>query len=328
MGTSVCSSLFLSSVLRRVMNCCWSGGSRCRDLAAVVTVRHRPESDQGWLQSINTGHRSSETVGPTMSLWEGMLCPRALQGKTSRDIFLQVVTPDRIPQFTIPSLDIHKKHRKGQPVGTAWRRGSDPAAEDDHNVPGSSGRLAATAQAIPDPIAWAALSLPHLPKVTTPYGFVTLGQSPQVTSEEAFFHSASSYSQGPAAETRPCWQEESGCCRPPGVPVAGGGSCTQTGPLRDRKQLSPGHEGGGSSQTYRTPAGLPLPRRRASLLGELQLSKEAEKRERRLLWVSCDRNSSSLELPAGTPRKNLFQRILRRHLAHSRQLEPVNFTLH
>lgn len=273
-----------------------------------------------------------------MSLWEGMLCPRALQGKSSRDIFLHVVTPDRIPQFTIPSLDIHKKHRrsgkgKGWPAGVAWRSSSDLAAEDERGVPGSSpscpdAGLAATVQALPDPTARAALSLPHLPKVTTPYGFVTLGQSPQVTSEEAlFFHSGSGYPRGSAAELRPSSQEEPGCCRHPGVPVAGGGGCTRTGgSLRDSKQLSPhatGHKDIGGSQAYGTAAGLPLARRCASPLRDIQVtdvlgSKEAEKRERRLLEVGYQRSSSSLELPAATPRKNLFQRILRRHLAHPR----------
>ena len=283
-----------------------------------------------------------------MSLWEGMVCQRALQGKSSRDIFLHVVTPDRIPQFTIPSLDIHKKHRcsgkgKGQPVGMAWRSGSDPAVEDQHDVPGSSSScsnagLAATAQAIPDPTARAALSLPHLPKVTTPYGFVTLGQSPQVTGEEAlFFHSGSGYPRGPAAEISPSWQEEPGCCRRPGMPVTEGGGCSRTGGgLRDCKQPSPhaaGHRDGGGSQAYRTPARIPLPRRCASPLRDIQItdvleSKEAEKREKRLLGVGYQGSSSSLELPAGTPRKNLLQRILRRHLAHPRQLKPANFTLH
>lgn len=36
-----------------------------------------------------------------------------------------------------------------------------------------------------DPASRAALSLPHLAKVTTPYGFITLSQSPHMASEEA-----------------------------------------------------------------------------------------------------------------------------------------------
>lgn len=275
-----------------------------------------------------------------MPLWEGMLCPRVLQGKSSRDIFLHVVTPDRIPQFTIPSLDIHDKQRrsgkeKGQPEGLARRSISDPAVEDEHGVPGSSSScsnagLAATAQAIPDPTARAALSLPHLPMVTTPYGFVTLGQSPQVTSEEAmFFHPGSGYPRGPAAEIRPGWQEEPGCRRRPGMDAARGDGCSQTdGGLRNRKQPSShatGDKDGRGNQAYRTPTGLPLPRRCTSPLGDIRItdvleSKEAEKGEERLLGVGYQRSSSSLELPAGTPRKNLLQRILRRHLAHPRQL--------
>lgn len=41
------------------------------------------------------------------------------------------------------------------------------------------------AQTCLDPASRAALSLPHLTKVTTPYGFITLSQSPQMASEEA-----------------------------------------------------------------------------------------------------------------------------------------------
>lgn len=283
-----------------------------------------------------------------MSLLEGMLCPHALQGKSSRDIFLHVVTPDRIPQFTIPSLDIHKKHRrsgkgKGQLAGMAWRSGLDPGAEDEGDMAGSSSscsnvRLAAAAHAIPDPTARAALSLPHLPKVTTPYGFVTLGQSPQVTGEEAlFFHSGLDYSWGPAAEIHPSWQEEPGCCRHPRVHIAGEGGCSQMGGgLGDHQQPSPratGHKDGRGSQAFRTPAGLPLPSRCASPLRDIQItgvleSEEAEKRERRLLGVGYQKSSSSLELPAGMPGKNLLKRILRRHFAHPRQLKPTNFILH
>ncbi|CAB1331471.1 unnamed protein product [Coregonus sp. 'balchen'] len=42
----------------------------------------------------------------------------------------------------------------------------------------------------PDPTTRAALSLPHLAKVTTPYGFVTLSQSPQMANEEALLFQA------------------------------------------------------------------------------------------------------------------------------------------
>lgn len=42
----------------------------------------------------------------------------------------------------------------------------------------------------PDPTARAALSLPHLAKVTRPYGYVALSQSPQMANEEALLFQA------------------------------------------------------------------------------------------------------------------------------------------
>ncbi|XP_041278129.1 C2 calcium-dependent domain-containing protein 4A-like [Onychostruthus taczanowskii] len=242
------------------------------------------------------------------------LCPPALQGSGSRDIFFQVVTPDRIPQFVIPPLDIHKKRRcsgKGTGEGTAWRSSWDAAARDEH---GSNSSSFNSSCSNPDPTALAALSLPHLPKVTTPYGFVTLGRSPQVTSEEAFFHSGSGHPRGL-------------CRRHPGIPAAEEDS-GMGGSQRDHKQPSPrvsGHKDDGSSPT---PAGLPLARcARDIRITEALESQEAGKRDRRLLGTDCPR-SSSLELPVATARRNLLQRILRRHLVHPRQLKPGHFTLH
>lgn len=268
-------------------------------------------------------------LGATMSL-----CRGTLRGSSSSDIFFHVVTPDRIPQFIIPSLDVHKRQRcsgkgagqpegTGQLEGTAWSGSWDTAVQNEQ---GSNSSSFNSSCPNPDPTAWAALSLPHLPKVTTPYGFVTLGRSPQVTSEEAFFHSGSGHPWGPG--TRPKWQEEPGCCGHPGIPAAEGDS-GMGGSQRDHKQPSPrasAHKGDGSSPS---PAGLPPPRcARDIRITEALESQEAEKRDRRLLGMDCPRSSSSLELPAGTARKNLFQRILRRHLVHPRQLKPGHFTLH
>ncbi|XP_039552712.1 C2 calcium-dependent domain-containing protein 4B-like [Passer montanus] len=247
---------------------------------------------------------------PALGATMATLCPPALQGSGSRGIFFHVVTPDRIPQFVIPPLGIHKE-RRCSGKGTAWRSSWDPAARDEH---GSNSPSWNSPSSNPDPTAWAALSLPHLPKVTTPYGFVTLGRSPQVTSEEAFFHSGSGHPRGP-------------CCRHPGIPAAEEDS-GMGGSQRDRKQASPrasGHKDDGSSPT---PAGLPLPRcARDIRTTEALESREAGRRDRRLLGTNCPR-SSSLELPVVTARRNLFQRILRRHLVHPRQLKPGHFTLH
>lgn len=273
---------------------------------------------------------AARALEATMSLWRGTLRPPALHGSSSRDIFFHVVTPDRIPQFIIPSLDIHRKQRcsgkgEGQLEGMgqlegAWRSSCDPAVQDEHGSNSSSFNSSCSKS---DPTAWAALSLPHLPKVTTPYGFVTLGRSPQVTREEAFFHSGSGRPRGPAARTRPSWQEEPGCCRHPGIPVAEGHSGTG-GSHRDHKQPRPRastHKDDGSSSN------LPRCARDTRITQALE-SQEAEKRDRRLLGMACPRSSSGPELPAVTARKSLFQRILRRHLVHPRQLKPGHFTLH
>lgn len=142
--------------------------------------------------------------------------------QTSREnIFANVLTPDSIPQFTIPSLSLQTSLRsldketedneagsEGElrscggdissssssscssllPSGPkAERCLSDPLAKRrsllqwDVPVPHSSKNNLHCL----DPTSKAALSLPHLTKVTTPYGFVTLSQSPQMASEDA-----------------------------------------------------------------------------------------------------------------------------------------------
>lgn len=149
--------------------------------------------------------------------------------QTSREtIFPNILTPDSIPQFTIPSLSL----QAGMRLSETSRKGDETDTDEGF---GSSGRELASplsvsptcssssvvslsppdrkaqrsvsepltkkepflkrdgsfpcsymeAQHCLDPTSWAALSLPHLAKVTTPYGFVTLSQSPQMASEEA-----------------------------------------------------------------------------------------------------------------------------------------------
>nr|XP_047933522.1 C2 calcium-dependent domain-containing protein 4C-like [Anser cygnoides] len=260
-----------------------------------------------------------------MPCQEVMLCPRSLQDKSYRGIFQHVVTPDRIPRFTIPSLDILEKRRCVGPLAeTALGSSSGLVLVDTHGVPGSipfcsNTELAAGVQAIPDRLAWAALSLPHLPKVTTPYGFVTLGQSPQVTWEEAlFFHAG--HPRAPAAEIHPRSWQEPGHCRHLGVPGAAGDGCSHTGGgQRDHKRMSASATGpmdAGGSQA------LPPPQR-CAMRGVLE-GKEAKKTERRLMICFLE-VGSSLELPAGKPRKNLLQRFLKRPHA-PRQLKPLHFT--
>ncbi|MGH0162841.1 UNVERIFIED_CONTAM: hypothetical protein FKN15_052111 [Acipenser sinensis] len=145
--------------------------------------------------------------------------------KTGKDIFTFVVTPDRVPQFIIPPLDIQEDQRffnKERAAG--WQQQKQQhicfSQEDNYTsrvAPSSSldcapmqSRRARRSSSdpftkgygpprknsfpcpfpetdIPDPVTRAALSLPHLSKITTPYGFLTLGESPQVTNQEALF---------------------------------------------------------------------------------------------------------------------------------------------
>ncbi|KAK3532952.1 hypothetical protein QTP70_004544 [Hemibagrus guttatus] len=140
-----------------------------------------------------------------------------------------VVTPDSIPQFTIPKLEVEERYtqdRETQPgEDTAWKPPEDltsplylsssssfvssssssslfsssPAlgrkARRSISDPDNHRRISARcspctfteSDQCSDPATRGALSLPHLAKITTPYGFVTLSQSPQMASEEELF---------------------------------------------------------------------------------------------------------------------------------------------
>ncbi len=137
-----------------------------------------------------------------------------------------VVTPDSIPQFTIPKLAledgyrsrVNEKERHGE-EDQDWGNIDDisgsyhPRLSLSSSVPSSSSSSGFSVSPVPgrkaisdvkraqtqsnfslleaehcsDPASRAALSLPHLPKVTTPYGFVTLSKSPKMANEEALF---------------------------------------------------------------------------------------------------------------------------------------------
>lgn len=148
--------------------------------------------------------------------------------QTSREnLFPNILTPDSIPQFTIPSLSVQSSLRSldqedlSESEESSGGSGADPSSSLPTSSAGSalssssglslapSDRRAARSISDPfiqrsfphrdasrpcpytdvqhclDPASRAALSLPHLAKVTTPYGFITLSQSPQMASEEA-----------------------------------------------------------------------------------------------------------------------------------------------
>ncbi|KAA0712248.1 hypothetical protein E1301_Tti015048 [Triplophysa tibetana] len=141
-----------------------------------------------------------------------------------------VVTPDSIPQFTIPKLALddgyrsRSNERERQSEEEDWGSTDDilktyppqlkssslsssvsstsssgfglspcPGRKflggvSDHaslkRMPTQSDASFSCPEHFSDPGSRAALSLPHLPKFTTPYGFITLSKSPQMASEE------------------------------------------------------------------------------------------------------------------------------------------------
>ncbi|TNN75046.1 C2 calcium-dependent domain-containing protein 4C [Liparis tanakae] len=158
-------------------------------------------------------------------------CSLGSDFQTSREsIYPNILTPESIPQFTIPtlsvqsslrSLDKEPEEEEEEEADSEEGLGSSGAEPESSLSPSStsssgfggvaSDRKAersvsdpfarrgsrlqrkmsyAEAQHCLDPASKAALSLPHLTKVTTPYGFVTLSQSPQMASEEALLHQA------------------------------------------------------------------------------------------------------------------------------------------
>lgn len=150
--------------------------------------------------------------------------------QTSREnIFANILTPDSIPQFTIPSLSVQTsfwsldkeaQDNEAESEGELRSCGANASSSSSSSCSSLllSGRKAERCLSDPlakrrsflqrdapfppsnkstlyclDPASKAALSLPHLTKVTTPYGFVTLSQSPQMASEEALLCQAGSH---------------------------------------------------------------------------------------------------------------------------------------
>ncbi|CAL8308840.1 unnamed protein product [Lota lota] len=203
-----------------------SGGSNTVPSGSLMASRRHSSAGMRALLWATSGAKSLGS-----SLGSGL--------QTSRDnIFPNILTPDSIPQFTIPSLSVQADSSRTPAESTRNRpRGEEEGPDVDEGqgaelassltvspscsalwwstsssdlgVPTSDRRAQRTVsdplrkaslkrecsypgpymeevhQHCLDPASRAALSLPHLAKVTTPYGFVTLSQSPQMASEEA-----------------------------------------------------------------------------------------------------------------------------------------------
>lgn len=192
------------------------------------------------LDDFSTSRRHS-SAGIRALLWatssaRSLGCSLGSDFQTSREsIYPNILTPDSIPQFTIPSLSVQNslrsldKETEGDDAETEEGSGSsqssaslasstspsgyslaDRRAERSVSDPFTQRRsllqressYAEEAQHCLDPASRAALSLPHLTKVTTPYGFITLSQSPQMASEEALLCQAGLRRSNKDEETR------------------------------------------------------------------------------------------------------------------------------
>lgn len=184
--------------------------------------------------------RRHSSAGIRALLWatsgaKSLGCSLGSDFQTSREnIFPNILTPDSIPQFTIPSLSVQNSLRSldketeeddaaseeglgssgtepeaSLSASTACSTLSSSTSSPGFSLAPSDRRAERTvsdpfaqrrsllqrelshtcsyteAQHCLDPASRAALSMPHLTKVTTPYGFITLSQSPQMVSEEA-----------------------------------------------------------------------------------------------------------------------------------------------
>ncbi|KAJ7426066.1 hypothetical protein WISP_19307 [Willisornis vidua] len=147
--------------------------------------------------------------------------PEDKVAQKNNGIFNIVMTPDRIPKFFIPSLNIEHISFQQEPEedtteNSPEREVSDEIAQKRRTTRSKSesyirketmckgesldrrGTLCFTDQVtFPedleraahhcDPVTRAAFSLPHLSKITTPYGFLTLGESPNTRRKESLF---------------------------------------------------------------------------------------------------------------------------------------------
>ncbi|KAJ7414131.1 hypothetical protein BTVI_41630 [Pitangus sulphuratus] len=146
--------------------------------------------------------------------------PEDKVAQKNKDIFNIVMTPDRIPKFFIPSLDIEHISFQQEPeedsIENSEREVSDEIVQKRRTTRSKSesyirketickgeslerrGTLCFTDQMAfledleraahhCDPATRAAFSLPHLSKITTPYGFLTLGESPNTRRKESLF---------------------------------------------------------------------------------------------------------------------------------------------
>ncbi|MEE6516770.1 hypothetical protein FKM82_026487 [Ascaphus truei] len=107
-----------------------------------------------------------------------------------------ILTPDRIPEFCIPPRLPSQRGMRGSPRHRSVPDLCGAAFEVETQFPlqrhiiqvDSAEELPEEESTNADPQSQAALSLPHLPKTQTSYGFCTLLESPNTRRKESIFH--------------------------------------------------------------------------------------------------------------------------------------------
>lgn len=134
-----------------------------------------------------------------------------MQPVASRHVSLRdmVLTPARVPPFIIPTLSAARRSGRCS-AGASSRRHTLPGSAHSPRPNRAPSRcccplsalevsgMESRACALSDPWTRAAMSLPHLAKITTPYGFLTLGESPCVRRRESLFFQEHQPQPGPS----------------------------------------------------------------------------------------------------------------------------------
>lgn len=225
--------------------------------------------------------------------------------------FSNVLTPDRIPEFYIPPrLPAPCAAESATPAAAVPRR---CAGEPDLWPQGADDCGGRTDS---DPRSQAALSLPHLPRARTAYGFCALLESPHTRRKESLFlgsPSAAALLQPPAAwpALRPrAHTYGGGGDRPIGPPDVGPSatSVVPGGPCPSQDTLAPRSRG---RRLLRASEGLLSralrARRSRGLARARSVSSGDEDEERGTGSGSLARDSSTSPLPLPGPRSELLE---------------------
>ncbi|KAI4893255.1 hypothetical protein NFI96_003446 [Prochilodus magdalenae] len=165
--------------------------------------------------SINRNLQSPSVASSAAKRAKSLQTPPAyqdIQPVPARHVSLRdmVLTPARVPPFTIPPLCAERRPGRCSVAGGPRRHTLPASAHSPRTTRALSCRCNFSAlgladmephtRASSDPATRAAMSLLHLAKITTPYGFITLGESPCVGRRESLFFQELQPQPGPGKE--------------------------------------------------------------------------------------------------------------------------------